>query len=1687
MAGTTADKIRFWELEVCPLFGMATHDTLVNSAALEEQVATIHNYLVGVEGSRLTALFDFVIDLAEAALHSSEVSVISVAELSLLVLSTLLNCGTLHIVNDSFEKYTSKLRDVAAASQPSLPQEGFSKSQALKYADFIDRRLAVGRSIPNANLTTRAAPVELASFLLRKDLPGNLSAEGPRHDNDHADIAKIAIMPTPDEINSARGEYLPTTESPTWHLPGIRGRLDREFRLLREDTVGQLRDVVRSEIDHMQNEATSKEANSTRRPKKDSIQYCVYEDAVIFKIDFSKFVGPEFVIRVRQPANGRASNEERGTMTKEAAARSLKQRYDWWTVKAKKRLQPGGLVCSIDSVGSVNFFTIGDSTMRTKSDIKEKNRWREDSSNIQKPKDTLADDPNHAYMTLTLLGANTQKQLSSALDWFFQSKTKKDSRLLVEFPGVLLDSFLHTLQALQSGSSLLNMPFIDIIAPRASDGQLQDGPFLDVPPPRYLQKPGIVLDMSCLTSTGELLEHCLEAPVTAEDIQRKTQLDGTQATALVEALSRSVALIQGPPGTGKTFLGVHLLKVLLENRQNAKLGPIIIVCYTNHALDQLLEHVLDSNPKANVLRMGSRSKSERLNQLNLREASMQVDRTRAEKRSMWSTRMQVDDHSDLLDVQFEDLNLSVSPGSIIKYLRVHDPAAYTGIFGDGAVDRNDGFSTVRSSPHDAFYKWRKGEELGPYMLGGSQRLWTLPKEERDALYLQWQNESFRQTSMAIEDEYKSYEVAKQASDAVRRSVDLRCMEAADIVGMTTTGLAKNCNLLKKLKSKVILCEEAGEVLEAHMLVSFLPSIEHAILIGDHRQLRPQVQNYELSSESLRGQQFAFDRSLFERLVSPPVEGELAVPFSQLTTQRRMHPSISALIRAPLYPALEDGPNVQAYPEVAGMAQRLFWFQHQHLEDGAARGGGKAKDADSMSRTNTFEVEMTVALVSHLFKQGTYASGDIAVLTPYLGQLMLLRQRFSSKFELTFNERDTADLEVADDLGSDGTQGDGPDSDSIDNAKSAPGGKPSTISKTKLLNSVRVATVDNFQGEEAKVVVVSLVRSNEQRRCGFLRTSNRINVLLSRAKHGMYILGNSDTCSGISMWQSVISALEAEGNMGPNLPLQCPRHPERTFEASLPDHFIQFAPDGPSVCGEQCPDVKFCQVCGADDILDQTVDFIVMSTYRETDLNEDPCIFPACGHILAMSSMDGVMNMAQHYTMQETASGSVHPVALATSSCPFDMKEAKLCPNCRGSLRNIARYGRIVRRAVLDESTKRFIRWAHQQHSELASQLVKQKELFESPAASLKNGNGQKGPKKFFSGEGRSALIKELLLGVDASRFSSLVKTRNAIVSYGDKVVADEQPYKRVADLVQFALNRRDNDQPVSSQFVFDESVIQTKCSLHAELLLMRCDIMALEQVAKRIEKTLASTKRRVGEEQAPSSLTSGIEILKRLLRTKRFAGLLKEYEASIETARQGKHIKQEAESRLCCVQLCLALWKLYGWKDDDAAKGVGGVTGDAAIPEATQEPNANNGSTASKASPEAGPLSRTGLKEIAEQHLQEAQALFRDNLSLQTKIFTELVHLAAALRDIAVYRPVSADEMRAVYNAMASEFSGSGHWYTCANGHPFTVGECGMPMQQARCPECGAPVGGQQHMNAEGVQRADAIEELGRGVDHLAM
>jgi hypothetical protein len=128
----------------------------------------------------------------------------------------------------------------------------------------------------------------------------------------------------------------------------------------------------------------------------------------------------------------------------------------------------------------------------------------------------------------------------------------------------------------------------------------------------------------------------------------------------------------------------------------------------------------------------------------------------------------------------------------------------------------------------------------------------------------------------------------------------------------------------------------------------------------------------------------------------------------------------------------------------------------------------------------------------------------------------------------------------------------------------------------------------------------------------------------------------------------------------------------------------------------------------------------------------------------------------------------------------------------------------------------------------------------------------------------------------------------------------------------------------------------------------------------------------------------------------------------------------------------------------------------------------------------------SSLKEQGLAHIAAARATMEKYPSAATDLLKTRVDAAEQrLTNDPFYQAVTTDELRAVVAAMAREFSPTGHWYTCANGHPFTVGDCGGPMVEAQCPECGAPIGGQHHVAAEGVHRTQEIEDLMTGVEQL--
>ena len=107
-------------------------------------------------------------------------------------------------------------------------------------------------------------------------------------------------------------------------------------------------------------------------------------------------------------------------------------------------------------------------------------------------------------------------------------------------------------------------------------------------------------------------------------------------------------------------------------------------------------------------------------------------------------------------------------------------------------------------------------------------------------------------------------------------------------------------------------------------------------------------------------------------------------------------------------------------------------------------------------------------------------------------------------------------------------------------------------------SIKVVTVDSYQGEENDIVLLSLVRSNRNRAIGFLSSDNRACVALSRARRGFYIFGNAQLMACESgTWAAVIDIMYGNKSkvkvttgqprrLGFNLPLYCSRHDRKLW-------------------------------------------------------------------------------------------------------------------------------------------------------------------------------------------------------------------------------------------------------------------------------------------------------------------------------------------------------------------------------------------------------------------------------------------------------------------------------------------------------------------------------------------------------------
>uniref|UniRef100_A0A667YEL4 Zinc finger NFX1-type containing 1 n=1 Tax=Myripristis murdjan TaxID=586833 RepID=A0A667YEL4_9TELE len=690
----------------------------------------------------------------------------------------------------------------------------------------------------------------------------------------------------------------------------------------------------------------------------------------------------------------------------------------------------------------------------------------------------------------------------------------------------------------------------------------------DVRPPAYLAR-GDTCDLSSIADPE--YKHSIKPfhSLKPEAWPRMEELglDESQMRALQMALTKELAIIQGPPGTGKTYVGLKIAQALLTNEHLWSNGtPVLVVCYTNHALDQFLEGMHQCQLK-DIQRVGGRSNSDILKRFTLRELTQSHGFRRSLPGHLRFACSEIESHGKRLECSLKGVLRETFLQKFISemhWISLHSPPS---------LDDLMTFAKKKSSVMmewlalDCVFQQRETEDANPDE-GKAFMWWYEPMEVEEEDLLEIAEEAdLIQAERMIEDNYhhrdeerkrdmrkaireveelmlamnleKTVIQAEQSNEEFqmqrvqkkrmkkkirkelsqssamteteeRTILDVWTLNLQDrwrlyrlsvhqVIGMTTTGAAKYRKALQEVQPRLVIVEEAAEVLEAHTITTLSHACQHLILIGDHQQLRPSATVYELAKN------FNLEVSMFERLV------KMQFPYVRLNYQHRMAPEIARLLTPHIYSELENHSSVMNYDNIKGLNTNLFFVEHNYPEE---------EIKDGRSHQNRHEAMFVVSLCRYLVLQD-YKPEQITILTTYTGQLHCLRK----------------------------------------------------LMPASRFSGVKVHVVDKYQGEENDIVLLSLVRSNKQGKVGFLNIPNRVCVALSRAKKGLYCIGNSAMLGQVKLWSNIFHTLREKGQIGTALTLSCQNHPDRQIKVSCAEDFNQ-APEGG--CKQPC---EFRLDCG----------------------------------------------------------------------------------------------------------------------------------------------------------------------------------------------------------------------------------------------------------------------------------------------------------------------------------------------------------------------------------------------------------------------------------------------------------------------------------------------------------------------------
>ena len=319
--------------------------------------------------------------------------------------------------------------------------------------------------------------------------------------------------------------------------------------------------------------------------------------------------------------------------------------------------------------------------------------------------------------------------------------------------------------------------------------------------------------------------------------------------------------------------------------------------------------------------------------------------------------------------------------------------------------------------------------------------------------------------------HQKMERLKERATELELRINAQLFGEARVIACTLVGSANR--LLDGQKFGTLFIDEAAQALEAACWIP-VRRVSRVILAGDHCQLPPTIKSFAAMKAGL-------GKTLMERIVENKPE-----TVTLLKMQYRMNEEIMRFSSDWFYGnQVESAPEVK-YRSILDLDIPMTWIDTSAFElpEDSEVSFKEEFVGESFGRVNKAEAELTLMALEEYFKKIgkeriLEERLDVGVISPYRAQVQYLRGLLKKREFF----------------------------------------KP-------YRQLISVNTVDGFQGQERDIILISLVRANDEGQIGFLRDLRRMNVAITRARMKLIILGDASTMTRHPFYKKLYEYIEA---------------------------------------------------------------------------------------------------------------------------------------------------------------------------------------------------------------------------------------------------------------------------------------------------------------------------------------------------------------------------------------------------------------------------------------------------------------------------------------------------------------------------------------------------------------------------------